>query len=105
MEPSQRDAWVRRDTAKVTAGLNKRYTLEAAEDWPFDKPRCSPGRPRTASSSSPRGAPRGVDPRRTDRDDPDAKTFVSLDQPERLAEVITAFIEETSKAPAAAGGR
>ena len=71
MEPSQRDAGVRRDTAKVTAGLNKRYTLEAAE-------RLAPVRPADAvrlGTRGPllqallRGAPGGGDPRRPDRDD------------------------------------
>ena len=35
----------------------------------------------------------------------DARTFVPLDQPKRLAELIAAFIEETSEAPAAIGDR
>src|SRR6059036_1620998 len=35
----------------------------------------------------------------------DARTFVPLDQPKRLAELISAFIEETAEAPAATGGR
>ncbi len=39
LEPSQTDRGVFRDTAKVTAGMNKRHTLEAAERLSkFDRP-------------------------------------------------------------------
>ena len=39
MKPSQSDPAINRDTAKVTAGMNKRFTLEAAERLKtFDRP-------------------------------------------------------------------
>ena len=107
MEPSRQDAGVRRDTAKVTAGLNKRYTLEAAERLrQFDRPTLFAWAPEDRFfklSDAERLAEMIPDARI--KTIPDAKTFVSLDQPKRLADVIAAFIEETSKAPAAAGGR
>ena len=104
MEPSQQDAGVRRDTAKVTAGLNKRYTLEAAERLrQFDRPTLFAWAPedRFFKLSDAERLAEAIPDARI-KTIPDAKTFVSLDQPKRLADVIAAFIEETSAAPAAA---
>ena len=84
MEPSQQDAGVRRDTAKVTAGLNKRYTLEAAERLrQFDRPTLFAWAPEDRFfklSDAERLAEMIPDARI--KTIPDAKTFVSLDQPE-----------------------
>ena len=107
MAPSQRDAGVRRDPAKVTAGLNKRYTLEAAERLgQFDRPTLFAWAPEDrffklsyAERLAETIPDAGIETI------PDAKTFVPLDQPGRLADLIAAFIEETSKAPAVAGDR
>jgi pimeloyl-ACP methyl ester carboxylesterase len=99
MEPSQRDAGVKRDTAKVTAGMNKRYTLEAAEKLAsFDRPALlawAPEDPIFKLSYAERLAETIPDARIETI--PDAKTFVSLDQPQRLAEVIGTFV---AKSPA-----
>jgi pimeloyl-ACP methyl ester carboxylesterase len=99
MEPSQRDAGVKRDTAKVTAGMNKRYTLEAAEKLAgFDRPALfawAPEDPIFKLSYAERLAQTIPDARIETI--PDAKTFVPLDQPQRLAEVIGAFV---AKSPA-----
>jgi pimeloyl-ACP methyl ester carboxylesterase len=94
MEPGQRDSGVKRDLKKVTVGMDNRYTLEAAEKlrgselpillaWaPED--RFFPLRyaQRLAAEA---GNARIVEI-------PNAKTFVALDQPARLAEEIAAFV-------------
>ncbi len=96
MAPGLGDADIRRDLAKVTAGMNKRYTLEAAEKlrgselplllaWaPGDKffpikyaERLADGMPNARIVEV-----------------PEAKTFVALDQPGRLAAEIAAFVDE-----------
>ena len=94
MEPSQRDAAVRRDTAKVTAGLNKRYTLEAAERLrirPPDPVRLGTRGPLLQALAT-RSASRRRSPTPGSRRSRTRSTFVSLDQPKRLAELIAAFI-------------
>jgi pimeloyl-ACP methyl ester carboxylesterase len=104
MEPSQRDPGVRRDLAKVTAGLNKRYTLEAAERLrEFDRPTLFAWAPedRFFKLADAERLANAIPDARIETI-PDAKTFVSLDQPKRLAELITAFIRETAADRAAA---
>jgi pimeloyl-ACP methyl ester carboxylesterase len=94
MEPAMRDPGVRRDLKKVTIGMNKRYTLEAAEKlrgselpillaWaPGDRFFPLKQAERLAADA---GNARIVEI-------PDAATFVPLDQPRRLAEEIAAFV-------------
>jgi pimeloyl-ACP methyl ester carboxylesterase len=100
MAPSASDAGVKRDLRKVTAGMNKRYTLEAAD--------------RLASSELPvlfAWAPEdrlfklsdaerlaAAIPNSRIETIPDAKTFVPFDQPQRVAEAIAGFVRS---APAA----
>ena len=97
MEPGMRDADIRRDLAKVTAGMNKRYTLEAAEKlrgselplllaW-------APGDRYFPISYAERLA-EGM-PNARIVEIAGAKTFVALDQPELLAAEIAAFVDET----------
>lgn len=93
MEPGMHDPDVRRDLKKVTVGMNKRYTLEAAEKlrgselpilftWaPGDKLFPLSYAERLASEA---GNARIVQI-------PDSNTFVPLDQPQRLADEIAAF--------------
>jgi pimeloyl-ACP methyl ester carboxylesterase len=93
MEPGMRDPAVRRDLKKVTVGMNKRYTLEAAEKlrgselpillaWaPGDRLFPLEQAERLAADA---GNARIVEI-------PDAATFVPLDQPQRLADEIAAF--------------
>jgi pimeloyl-ACP methyl ester carboxylesterase len=95
LAPGTGDPGVKRDLKKVTAGMNKRYTLEAAAQlrgsqlpillaWaPADKYFPISYAERLASEA---GNARIVPI-------PDAKTFVPLDQPERLAEEIAQFAE------------
>jgi pimeloyl-ACP methyl ester carboxylesterase len=93
MAPGLHDPGVKRDAKKVTAGMNKRYTLEAAQKlrgselpillaWaPGDKFFPIKHAQRLAGEA---GNARIVEI-------PDAKTFVPLDQPQRLADEITTF--------------
>jgi pimeloyl-ACP methyl ester carboxylesterase len=94
------DAGVRRDTSKLLKGINKRYTLAAAEKLrSFDKPvlivwgkNDKAFKPRLAerlAADIPGARLEWVD---------DSKTFVSLDQPERLAELIGGFVREPVRA-------
>jgi pimeloyl-ACP methyl ester carboxylesterase len=93
MAPSLHDPGVKRDARKVTAGMNKRYTLEAAEKlrgtelpilltWaPGDRFFPMKYAQRLASETGARIV-----------EIPDARTFVPLDQPGRLAEEIASFV-------------
>ncbi len=107
MEPGLNDPGVKRDLQKVTAGMNKRYTLEAAEKlrgsglpllltWaPGD--RVFPLKTAERLAAAVPGA-RIVQI-------PDSRTFVPVDQPQRLAEEIAAFASAASEAPAGSGSR
>jgi pimeloyl-ACP methyl ester carboxylesterase len=93
MEPSQTDSAVKRDTAKFTAGMNKRYTLAAAEKLArFDRPTLFAWAPEDRIFKL-EYAQRLAEtiPDATLETIPDAKTFVPLDQPQRLAELIADF--------------
>ena len=82
------------DVSKVTLGMNKRYTLEAAE-----KLRSSE-LPILLAWAPATGCSRSVGAERLAADAPnariveisDAKTFVPVDQPQRVAEEIAAFV-------------
>ena len=103
MEPSQSDPAVNRDTAKVTAGMHKRFTLEAAEKLrDFDRPTLIAWAPedRVFKLADARRLADTIPGARLETID-DAKTFVALDQPQRLAELIGNFVAETEVAPAA----
>lgn len=93
MEPALRDPGVKRDTKKVTAGMNKRYTLEAAEKlrgselpvlltWaPEDRLFPLKYAQRLAAEV----------PNARVVEIPDAVTFVPFDQPQRVADEIAGF--------------
>jgi pimeloyl-ACP methyl ester carboxylesterase len=93
MEPSKRDRGVRRDLKKVTAGMNRRHTLAAAEKlrgselpillaW-------APGDRYFPISFAERLAGEAGNAKIVPI--PDSKTFVPLDQPQLLAEEIAQF--------------
>jgi len=97
MAPGLHDRAVKHDAAKVTAGMHKRYTLEAAEKlrgselplllaW-------APGDRYFPISYAERLA-EGMPNARIVRI-ADAKTFVPLDQPERLAGEIATFVQSS----------
>jgi pimeloyl-ACP methyl ester carboxylesterase len=94
MEPGLHDRAVRRDLKKVTIGMNKRHTLEAAEKlrgselpilltW-------APGDSYFPIEFAQRLAGEAGNARVVEI--PDAKTFVALDQPQRLSEEIAEFV-------------
>jgi pimeloyl-ACP methyl ester carboxylesterase len=93
MAPATSDRGIMRDLKKVTAGMNKRYTLEAAEKLRgMDLPillTWAPGDRFFPISYAERLA--GEVPNARIVQIPDAKTFVPLDQPQRLAEEIAQF--------------
>lgn len=94
MRPSLSDKAIRRDAAKVAAGMHKRYTLEAAAKlhgselpillaWaPEDRVFPLKGAERLAAEA---GNARIVQI-------PDARTFVALDQPGPVAEAVAEFV-------------
>jgi len=93
MEPPARDRGIMRDLRKLTSGMSNRFTLEAAEQlrgselpillaW-------APGDSYFPISYAERLAADTGNARLVPI--PDAKTFVSVDQPARLAEEIAQF--------------
>jgi pimeloyl-ACP methyl ester carboxylesterase len=96
MRPSLSDPGVKHDATKVTAGMNKRYTLEAAErlseselplllTW-------APGDKFFPISYAERLEKETPNARLVQI--PDASTFVALDQPSRLADEIATFVQQ-----------
>ncbi|MGH2975152.1 MAG: alpha/beta fold hydrolase [Solirubrobacterales bacterium] len=93
MAPGLSDPGVKRDAKKVTAGMNKRYTLEAAGKLSNSELPVllawAPGDRFFPISYAKRLASEVPNARLVEI--PEAKTFVALDQPRRLAEEIAAF--------------
>lgn len=104
MEPAAADKGVQRDLRKFTVGIDKRYTLEAAERLgSFHAPVLFAWAPEDRFFRLWRAERlAAMIPDARIETIPDAKTFVSLDQPERLAELIAGFMRETTPAGAAA---
>jgi pimeloyl-ACP methyl ester carboxylesterase len=107
IDPEVLDAWVRpylgnagvrRDTIKFLKAISNRYTLEAAERLrDFDRPTLIAWAPEDRFFKF-RYAERlaeAIPNARLVRIE-NSRTFVSEDQPERLAEEIASFVEETS---------
>jgi pimeloyl-ACP methyl ester carboxylesterase len=94
MRPSLSDPGVKRDATKVTAGMNKRHTLEAAEKLSESQLPVlltwAPGDKLFPISQAERLARETPNARLVEI--PDAATFVPLDQPQRLADEIAAFV-------------
>ncbi len=93
MEPAKSNRAILRDAGKVTAGMNKRYTLAAAEklrssDLPV-RLLWAPGDKYFPISYAERLASEAKNA--TLVSIPDASTFVALDQPQRVAEEIAEF--------------
>ncbi len=103
-EPSVTDASVRRDARKFAMGMDKRYTLEAAERLADSKlPVLLAWAPedRIFKLSYAQRLEEAIPGARLVEIE-GAKTFVALDQPEELAGAITAFMREPAPSPAAA---
>ena len=98
LDPGINDPAIREDARKFILGIDaaSRPSRPRAT-WRTSPPRpCSPGLRRTAGSRSP--TPTASRPSMPDARVvriPDAKTFVSIDQPDRLAEEITSFVRAT----------
>jgi pimeloyl-ACP methyl ester carboxylesterase len=94
MEPALHDPGVKRDTKKVTVGMNKRYTLEAAEKLRSSELPVlltwAPGDRLFPLKYAQRLAADTPNARLVEI--PDAATFVPLDQPQRLADEIAGFV-------------
>ena len=95
MEPGLHDREVKRDVKKVTIGMNKRYTLEAAEKLRSSElPILLTWAPRDRVfplKQAERFAAQVPNARIVQI--PDSRTFVPIDQPERLAEEIATFVQ------------
>lgn len=98
VEPAMSDPAVRRDTVKVLRGISKRYTLEAAERLrEFKHPVLLAWAPEDRFFTlkyAQRLQGAFADARLELIDD--SRTFVSLDQPERLASLIGEFASPAS---------
>ncbi len=94
MRPGLNDPGVKRDLKKVTVDMNKRYTLEAAEKLKgSDLPillTWAPGDRLFPLKYAERLAAETPNARIVQI--PDSKTFVPVDQPERLADEIAGFV-------------
>lgn len=94
MKPSLSDPAIKRDATKVTAGMNKRWTLEAAEKLSQSQLPVlltwAPGDRFFPIRYAERLARETPNARLVEI--PDARTFVPLDQPRRLADEIAAFV-------------
>src|SRR5829696_985675 len=95
MEPGLNDPGVKRDLKKVTVGMNKRYTLEAAQKLSkSDLPILLAWAPEDRVFPL-KWAKRlaGEVPNARIVEISDAATFVPFDQPQRVADEVAAFIE------------
>jgi len=104
LAPGVRDAGVRRDLRKVTAGAHKRHTLAAAERLrSFERPvRFAWGVEDRFFKLSHAERLAAIVPDASIVQIPEAKTFSPLDQPVRIAEAIAGFVRERKAASAAA---
>jgi pimeloyl-ACP methyl ester carboxylesterase len=95
MEPGLRDPGVKRDLKKVTSGMSKRYTLEALEKLrSSDLPVLLTWAPKDRVFPL-KYAERFVSevPNARLVQIPDARTFVPIDQPQRVADEIATFVD------------
>jgi pimeloyl-ACP methyl ester carboxylesterase len=99
MRPALSDAAIRRDLGKVMNGVNPKYTQDAAAKLAgFDRPVLivwAPEKDFFPWEHAERLARTFPDARLERMDD--SYTFVSEDQPERLAELIAAFVREPAR--------
>jgi pimeloyl-ACP methyl ester carboxylesterase len=102
VRPVQRDAGVRRDVRKVLRGIHRRYTNEAAQRlrtfekpvllaWGADDRFFKPSFAERLAGDIPTARLELIE---------DSRTFVPEDQPERLVELVRAFVAEGAQAPA-----
>jgi pimeloyl-ACP methyl ester carboxylesterase len=100
LAPSLTDPAIKRDAGKLTAGAHKRYTLAAAEKLRgFERPVrfVWATEDRFFKLSQAERLAEMVPDARIETVS-DARTFVSLDQPARVAELIAGFVGEPARA-------
>jgi pimeloyl-ACP methyl ester carboxylesterase len=101
LNPALEEPRIREDTRKFILGIDPSQTVQAAKDLEgFDRPTLFAWAPEDRwfkvehadrlAASMPNARVERI---------PDAKTFVSIDQPDRLAEAIRAFVREPSQVP------
>jgi pimeloyl-ACP methyl ester carboxylesterase len=103
VRPYLSDGAVRRDTIKFLRSISNRYTIEAAETLrSFDRPTLIAWAPedRFFKLRFAERLAKEIPNARLVRIE-DSRTFVSEDQPERLAEEIASFVREAAPEPAA----
>jgi pimeloyl-ACP methyl ester carboxylesterase len=96
LRPVQTDRRIRRELAAIMLGIDKRYTLEAAERFgEFTKPVLIAWAPEDHFFKWSRAERLAADfpNARLERIE-DSLTFVSIDQPARLAELVAGFVRE-----------
>jgi pimeloyl-ACP methyl ester carboxylesterase len=102
VDPYLSDRAIRRDTVKVLRGIDPRYTLEAAEKLrEFDRPAMLAWavEDRFFKLSYAERLAEAIPGAQLERIE-DSYTFVSEDQPERLASIIEGFARDGSRAAA-----
>jgi pimeloyl-ACP methyl ester carboxylesterase len=96
LRPVLSDRRIRREVAAVLRGVNKRYTLDAAQHFAeFEKPVLIAWAPedRFFKFQTAERLARDFPNAQLERIE-DSLTFVSIDQPQRLAELIAAFVRQ-----------
>jgi pimeloyl-ACP methyl ester carboxylesterase len=104
LEPAMRDKGVRRDVAKLLKGVDKRFTLEAAEKLPqFDRPVLIAWAPedRFFPIEHARQLAELLPDARVE-EVADSYTYVCEDQPERTAELVAEFAARATEGAEAA---
>jgi len=104
IEPSLTSREVRRDIAKLLTGISSRYTIEAAEQLSrFERPTLIAWAPEDRFFKFKYGErlAAAIPGARLERIE-DSWTYVSEDQPRRTAELIAAFVRDTTTAAASA---
>jgi pimeloyl-ACP methyl ester carboxylesterase len=102
LAPAAENRDVKRDLTKILRGIHKRHTIAAAERLrTFERPvRFAWGTDDRFFKRAHAERLAAMLPDARIVDIPDARTFVSLDQPARVAELVAEFATEQSAAPA-----
>ena len=102
LEPAGSDPAIKRDLAKILRGVHKRHTLEAAEKLrAFERPvRFAWGTEDRFFKRSHAERLAAIVPDARIEDIPGGGTFVPLDEPARVAELVAEFVAEGATAPA-----
>lgn len=105
LEPARKDRRVRRDLKKVLRGMRPRYTLEAAEKLgAFGRPALVTWADQDQFFPAEHGERLATLLNTRVETIGPSRTFIPLDQPQRLAERLAAFAPSRAGAPAATTG-